>query len=420
MSNKQTSLQKLSPIEKVDNGTVLSFASLESNDVKNEVALSSKKYVDMFNSLQPNSPDFKREVNGLNTIGQTAVERLAKSQSNILNRKSTSYASAKKSGDESRVKVTESLMDLSNSVEALMPDGRVFKGRNKFLKAIPFIGDPLKNHLEKFDSSADHLKKIVIGLEEGKKELIRDNEEITKSQQMMWNNMRELAPAIYEVQEKKRLFNEEILSLEAQAEDAERSGESNNALILSSKANAFKSEVIHALNQREIDLHTQLTVGAHAYLSYDLAIKNNEELIKGIERAQNTTILSLETAVTLAEVLNTQSSVVGAINSINETTNALIKHTGEQVRGNALAIREQASSSGVDPEILRESLMNIKETIDEISSWKIEANEAMEKTIEAYEESASKAFGILEERLEAQNLAQEITDKANNMKSLSN
>ena len=56
----------------------------------------------------------------------------------------------------------------------------------------------------------------------------------------------------------------------------------------------------------------------------DVIIKNNMELIKGVDRASTTTVSALRTAVITAQALGNQKLVLDQITALNATTSGLI------------------------------------------------------------------------------------------------
>ena len=74
------------------------------------------------------------------------------------------------------------------------------------------------------------------------------------------------------------------------------------------------------VRQKHQDLLTQLAVSIQNYLAIDIVIKNNIELIKGVDRASTTTVSALRTAVIVAQALGNQKLVLDQITALNTTT----------------------------------------------------------------------------------------------------
>ena len=86
------------------------------------------------------------------------------------------------------------------------------------------------------------------------------------------------------------------------------------------RAKALREDVLFYVRQKHQDLLTQLAVSIQGYLAIDIIIKNNIELIKGVDRATTTTVAALRTAVIVAQALNNQRLVLDQITALNTTT----------------------------------------------------------------------------------------------------
>ena len=86
------------------------------------------------------------------------------------------------------------------------------------------------------------------------------------------------------------------------------------------RAKALRDDVLFYVRQKHQDLLTQLAVSIQNYLAIDIVIKNNIELIKGVDRASTTTISALRTAVIVAQALGNQKLVLDQITALNTTT----------------------------------------------------------------------------------------------------
>src|SRR5690606_32329631 len=95
------------------------------------------------------------------------------------------------------------------------------------------------------------------------------------------------------------------------------------------KAKALSQDVLFYVRQKHQDLLTQLAVSIQSYLAIDIIIKNNIELIKGVDRASTTTVSALRTAVVVAQALGNQKMVLDQITALNETTSDMIQRTSE-------------------------------------------------------------------------------------------
>jgi uncharacterized protein YaaN involved in tellurite resistance len=145
------------------------------------------------------------------------------------------------------------------------------------------------------------------------------------------------------------------------------------------------------VRQKHQDLLTQLAVSIQSYLAIDIIIKNNIELIKGVDRASTTTISALRTAVIVAQALGNQKLVLDQIAALNTTTSGMIERTSEMLKDNSAAIQEQAASSSIGIEQLQAAFANIYATMDSIDEFKLKALDTMSETIGVLENEVEKS-----------------------------
>ena len=114
-----------------------------------------------------------------------------------------------------------------------------------------------------------------------------------------------------------------------------------------------EEDILFALRQRTLDLQQQLAVNQQGVLAIEIIIRNNRELIRGIDRALDVTISALQVAVTVALALAHQKIVLDKIEAINTTTSAMIAGTAERLKTQGTQIHQQASSTMLDMESLK-------------------------------------------------------------------
>jgi uncharacterized protein YaaN involved in tellurite resistance len=142
-----------------------------------------------------------------------------------------------------------------------------------------------------------------------------------------------------------------------------------------------EEDILFALRQRTLDLQQQLAVNQQGVLAIEIIIRNNRELIRGVDRALDVTISALQVAVTVALALAHQKIVLDKIDAINTTTSAMIAGTAERLKTQGTAIHQQASSTMLDMESLKQAFADIDTALDEISTYRREALPTMAGTI---------------------------------------
>ena len=162
------------------------------------------------------------------------------------------------------------------------------------------------------------------------------------------------------------------------------------------KARALRDDVLFYVRQKHQDLLTQLAVSIQNYLAIDIVIKNNIELIKGVDRASTTTVSALRTAVIVAQALGNQKLVLDQITALNTTTSGMIQRTSEMLRENSVQIQQQAASATVGLPQLQAAFANIYATMDAIDAFKVQALDTMAATIGTLETEVTKSQAYLE------------------------
>jgi uncharacterized protein YaaN involved in tellurite resistance len=255
-------------------------------------------------------------------------------------------------------------------------------GAKKILGFLPG-GNKIKRYFERYESAQDQLDAIIKALAAGQTELQKDNVDLEGEKKKLWDDMTKLA-------EYTALAAALDAATVAKIEELEMSG--NQAA-----ADAVKSDALFPIRQRHQDLLTQTAVAVQGYLAIDLIRKSNIELIKGVDRAQTTTVAALRTAVIVAQALTNQKLVLDQINALNSTTNAMILSTSEMLKQQTSEIHRQASSATVDVATLQKAFDNVFATMDAIDTFKAQAVDAMGTTVEALEGQVERARPLIEQ-----------------------
>jgi uncharacterized protein YaaN involved in tellurite resistance len=164
----------------------------------------------------------------------------------------------------------------------------------------------------------------------------------------------------------------------------------------SEDAEHMRADALFPIRQRREDLLTQMAVNVQGYLALDLIRKNNLELIRGVDRAQTTTIAALRIAVIVSQALARQKLVLDQINALNTVTSNLIESTSEQLRTQGATINQQAASAMVDVAKLQAAFDNVFATMDALDTFRAQAVNSMAQTVTALEGQIERAKPYLE------------------------
>ena len=320
------------------------------------------------------SPEMNAQTEAIRSMGDIDIRRASETSNRLLQSPVNQIGSAAVSESS---KVSKTLLDLRRTIEELDPSQTKKKG---LFRSIPF-SKQAEDYFRKYQGSQQHLNGILHALRSGQDELNKDNVALNMEKQQLWDTMSRLNQYIY--------MSEQLdARLTAQLEDLK--------LTDPERARALEEDVLFYVRQKHQDLLTQLAVSVQAYLAIDIIIKNNRELVKGVDRAATTTVSALRTAVITAQALGNQTMVLDQITALNDTTSGLISRTSEMLKDNSSRIQQQAASSTVQLEALEKAFANIYQTIDTIDNFKHEALANMSQTINVLEGEVLKTRNYLE------------------------
>lgn len=264
--------------------------------------------------------------------------------------------------------VANALVDLKNQVEELDPGSFDFKAGwlSRTLGRIPGMGTPLKNFFSRFQSAQTVIDAIIRSMEDGKKILQRDNVTLAQDQKIMRKltlNLQNVINLGFSLDEKFAYALEREISPE------------------DSRATFIENEILFPLRQRIQDLQQQLAVNQQGVLAIEIIIRNNKELVKGVDRGINVTVNALNVAVTVALALANQKIVLDKIAAVNKVTSNLIAQTAATLKTQGVEVHKQAAFAQLDMETLKQAFEDINEALDDISSFRKKALPQMANNI---------------------------------------
>ncbi|MFB7445514.1 toxic anion resistance protein [Streptomyces sp. RLB3-17] len=345
--------------------------------VQDEMARRAAEYVGTLAALDARSPEFAGKVGEIAGLGTSEMRGAAAQSNRMLER---TLRSLPDKGGDAQSHVAGSLVELRRVVEDLDPrDLPASKGR-KFLSKLPG-GNKLRDHVAKYASSQATLNKIVGSLRGGQDELRRDNAGLQTERVRLWETMGKLQEYVVLTQALDTAVEEHIATAEA---------------VDPAQADTLRADVLFPVRQKHQDLLTQLAVCAQGYLAMDVVRRNNDELIKGVDRAATTTVSALRISVMLASALENQRKVVDQVNALRGTTEDLIRGNAEMLATQSGEIQRIAADPAVGAETLRTAFQQIYRTLDAIDTYKVQATESMAATVESLTSELQHASAYLE------------------------
>ncbi|MFF3344320.1 toxic anion resistance protein [Streptomyces sp. NPDC002779] len=343
--------------------------------VRAGIAQKAADYVQTLASLDARSPEFAGKVGEITALGAGEMRSAAAQSNRMLER---TVRSLPDKGGDAQSQVAGSLVELRRVVEDLDPrDLPASRGR-KFLSRLPG-GNRLRDHVAKYASAQGTLNKIVGSLRGGQDELRRDNAALQTERVRLWETMGKLQEYVVLTEALGTAVEEHI----AGAADP-------------GAADSLRADVLFPVRQKHQDLLTQLAVCAQGYLAMDVVRRNNDELIKGVDRAATTTVSALRISVMLASALDNQKKVVEQVNALRGTTEDLVRGNAEMLATQSGEIQRIAADPAVGAETLRSAFQQIYRTLDAIDTYKVRATEAMATTVENLTSELQHASAYLE------------------------
>jgi uncharacterized protein YaaN involved in tellurite resistance len=332
-------------------------------------------YITSLLASDTKSPEFAAKSDDVRTMGDADIRQAADASNRLLQ---VPVKAMNEGGLSKGSKVGATLLELRRTVEDLDPKGAT--GTRKLLGMIPF-GNKLRDYFDRYQSAQSQLNAIIQALYNGQDELRRDNASLNQEKQQLWATMGQLNQYIYVAERLDSRLSATIAELDVSDP---------------TRAKALREDVLFYVRQKHQDLLTQLAVSIQGYLAMDIVIKNNLELIKGVDRATTTTVSALRTAVIVAQALANQQLVLDQITALNSTTSRMIETTSEMLKENSIRIQSGAASSAVGLPELQRAFANIYSTMDAIDTYKVAALDSMAATIGTLETETVKARQYLD------------------------
>jgi len=263
--------------------------------------------------------------------------------------------------------VASSLQDLQETVSDINPNRVNFDMGTvrRLLAMIPGVGTPLSRWFARFQTVESVIDDIVKSLKDGRGQLERDNVTLIDDQ----IEMRELTLKLNDYIVFGQLMDQKLTAtLEDVSLDEDRK--------------RFLQEEVHfPLRQRIIDLQQVLAVNQQGVLTTEMIVRNNKELIRGVDRSLNVTITGLQVATTLAVALEHQKRVLKGVEAVNKTTDDLLLSTSEKLKTQGVEIQKQASQAALDIDKMKTAFQNILTAINDVSEYRRQALPQMADSI---------------------------------------
>lgn len=338
-------------------------------------ALADRFVQDILSQTDQEGPERQRQaVDGMGV----EIQRQAAHRSTMLQ---TQIRKLAHQGDEGGP-VAKALLDLRSTMQNLDPNRQNLKEGKlaQLFSFLPGVGNKLQRYFHKFESSQQALDAIIRDLEAGREMLRRDNLTLADDQTALRSLLDQLRRQI----DLGRMIDRRLLAQIDQLPSDDP------------KRGFMEEELLFPLRQRILDLQQQLAVSQQGILALEVVIRNNRELMRGVDRSINVTVSALNVAVVVAMALANQRLVLDRVRSINTTTSDLIAGTAQALRTQGVEIQTQASSTVLDMEKLEQAFSDVIGAIEEVSRYRREALPRLDEQIDRLEDLAAQGSQAIE------------------------
>ncbi|MBO5561859.1 MAG: toxic anion resistance protein [Firmicutes bacterium] len=267
--------------------------------------------------------------------------------------------------------VAQTLAELTLKMKDLDPSHLDFAKKG----VLGNIFNPVRAYFEKYKTADAEIATIIESLNKGKKSLQNDNVTLELEEKSMRETSKKMQNNIELGLKLDNCLSSGIEQARIDGADEE-------------KIRFIEEEILYPLRQRIEDFQQVQVVSQQGIIAMEVLRRNNKELIRSVDRANNVTVTALRTAVTVAGALYNQKIVIEKVDALNKTTNHMIESTARMLRQQGVAIHEQANNSTLNADVLKSAFEETFAALDDISNYKREALPRMKQTIEDFRQMA--------------------------------
>ncbi len=280
--------------------------------------------------------------------------------------------SLSRDGDDGGV-VAKGLVDLQRELKDLDPSLIDFTRTG----VLGQLFNPIRAYFARYQKADAVIADILASLNIGMTTLKNDNTTLEIEQQVLRDLTKKLRKEIELGILMDKSIEMQIVAAKDRNEDLE-------------KVKFVTEEVLFPLRQRIMDLQQMIVVNQQGVMAIEIVIRNNKELMRGVERARTVTISALNTSVMAASALYNQKIVLKKIQMLDEITSTFIISNSEMLKDQGKEIQKQAIDPTVSVEAMKTAFADVMEALDSISTYKQEALPKMRDTINQFKELAAK------------------------------
>ena len=347
-------------------------------------------------AVDVNSLAERRDIlQAIETMGEDIVKQ-STAKNEMLAKRMVQFS---REGSESG-EVAKGLEELAIKMRDLDPSAVDF-ARTGFLAK---IFNPVRRYFERYKTADAEIATIVESLERGKTTLRDDNVTLELEEDSMRSLTQQLTQQIAMAQDLDDYLSNAVAQAKVEGSTADPE-----------RVKFIEEEVIFPLRQKILDFQPLLAVNQQGIVAMNIVRRNNLELVRAVDRAENVTVSALRVAATVAGALYNQRIVLDKVNTLNAATNEMIASTSRMLKEQGTEIQAMATEANISVDTLKASFAETIEALEDISTYKQAALPRIKQTIadfQALAEEGQKHIDRLEARDDALRLPSEDEDPA--------
>lgn len=311
-------------------------------------------FMDQLASAQPGSPAFTAQAQQLSAAGVEQVRAVSNVSARVV------------TAGQGEVPLpgmaVSSAVPLADQVGAVLQQlatlvDRVLGSPQSGLKRLFGLGKNESDPVAELAAAENELQHILDTLSSSQDALFRENAQIQVEFEHLWRQLQDLGEYAHLMQ---------ALSDEGNARARQVAGTSGEA--------AWTQDVVFPVTQRHQDLLTQLAIGIQGYLALKMIRANNEELIRGVQQAEQTTVAALRTAVLASRASRGGQVQFSRIAQLNSKLDGLADVA-------SAASEQMAAANAGDTEGLRDALRRVQVATADVQAFQAVVRTNTEATV---------------------------------------
>lgn len=264
-----------------------------------------------------------------------------------------------------------SITDLLTELNYVDIDPSQKSGFQRFLMSLPLVNKLVMNTkkiFQKYDTISNNIDGIVTKLDKGRLTILKDNASLQNLFEQNLLFIKQLEELIIAGHIKYQELEQEILKMEANADQYE------------SYEISDKREFLSRLSKRLADMMMTRVITIQSIPQIRLVQNNNSTMVEKIQSSIVTTIPIWKNQISIAVSLMRQHKMLEVQKQVYDTTNTILTKNSEMLKQNSIEVAKQNEQGVVSMDTLRKTNQDLISTLTEIRRIK-EEGESNRKTI---------------------------------------